>query len=78
VAFAPSTLTLAELQHALAVEPGADELDFDNITAPEVILSACAGLITVRQGNRARELTDFVYLVHQTTRRYIVRNINRW
>ncbi|KAJ7923122.1 ankyrin repeat-containing domain protein [Mycena leptocephala] len=40
-------LTVAELQAALAVEPGAQELDDDNILDIEIILAVCAGLVIV-------------------------------
>jgi hypothetical protein len=38
-------LTLGELQHALAVEPGELELDEGNIIDGELLASPCAGLV---------------------------------
>lgn len=58
------TLTTAELQLALAVEPGQPRLDEDNISRIEDIISVCAGLITVD------EESDIVRLVHYTALDY--------
>jgi hypothetical protein len=70
---------MEEVQHALAVEIGADELDLDNVTAINVILSTCAGLITVRQGERpVYEPEQVVYLVHETTQQYLNETQERW
>ncbi|KAJ7847783.1 hypothetical protein B0H13DRAFT_2405537 [Mycena leptocephala] len=57
-------LTVAELQVALAVEPGTQELDDDNILDIEIILAVCAGLVIVDE-----QLT-VVRLVHYTTQEY--------
>ncbi|KAK1701441.1 hypothetical protein BDP55DRAFT_517253, partial [Colletotrichum godetiae] len=57
-------LKVAELQHALAIEEGELELDQDNISPVETIVSVCAGLITVS------EQSGEVRLVHQTTQEY--------
>jgi hypothetical protein len=57
-------LTVAELQVALAVEPGAQELDDDNLLDIEIILAVCAGLVIVD------EQLSVVRLVHYTTQEY--------
>jgi hypothetical protein len=55
---------VAELQVALAVEPGAKELDDDNLLDIEIILAVCAGLAIVD------EQLLVVRLVHYTTQEY--------
>lgn len=58
-------LIKSELQHALAVEPGALELDPDNI--PRVMVEVCAGLVTVD------EESSVIRLVHYTAQEYFGR-----
>ncbi|PNY26502.1 Ankyrin repeat domain-containing protein 50 [Tolypocladium capitatum] len=60
-------LTTTELQHALAVEVGAPELDEDNMPQIEDIISACAGLVTVDQESKT------IRLVHYTAQEYFER-----
>jgi ankyrin repeat protein len=60
-------LTLAEMQHALAVEPGDEDLDKDGIHDKELMISVCAGLVTVD------EESNQIRLVHYTTQSYIER-----
>ncbi|KAI3545393.1 hypothetical protein CSPX01_05037, partial [Colletotrichum filicis] len=57
-------LEVRELQHALAVEEDGVEIDQDNITPVETMVSVCAGLITVN------DQSGVVRLVHQTTQEY--------
>jgi ankyrin repeat protein len=57
-------LTVEELQVALAVEPGAQQLDDDNFLDIEIILGVCAGLVIVD------EKLSVVRLVHYTTQEY--------
>jgi hypothetical protein len=40
-------LKISELQHALAVQRGAETIDDDDVAAEETILSVCCGLIVV-------------------------------
>lgn len=40
-------LTTIEIQNALAVEPGESDLDKDNLSDLDDIISACVGLVTV-------------------------------
>jgi hypothetical protein len=47
ITFAMRPLTTSELQHALAVEIGASELDEENLPDPEDMVSVCAGLVTI-------------------------------
>ncbi|RYO96288.1 hypothetical protein DL765_011625 [Monosporascus sp. GIB2] len=72
ITYAQRPLTTGELCHALAVEPGEDELDRDNIPDVEDIVSVCAGLVTVdRESNIIR-------LVHYTTQDYFERIREYW
>ncbi|KZL86377.1 ankyrin repeat protein, partial [Colletotrichum incanum] len=57
-------LKLVELQHALALEEDAEETDIDNIPSAEIMISVCAGLVTINEGS------DIIRLVHQTTQEY--------
>jgi hypothetical protein len=61
-----------ELQHALAVEPSAPELDEENIPQIEDMVSGCAGLVTVD------EQTRVIRLVHYTTQEYFERRQTHW
>ncbi|KAF6821760.1 ankyrin repeat protein [Colletotrichum plurivorum] len=65
-------LTTSELQHALAIEKGTDDIDQENIPAIEDIVSVCAGLVTVDEESR------IIRLVHYTTQEYFERTQNRW
>lgn len=58
------SLSLRELQHALAIEPGHVELDEELIMDGQSITALCAGLVIVDQG------TNVVNLVHYTTKKY--------
>ncbi|KAJ7152062.1 hypothetical protein C8R46DRAFT_913514 [Mycena filopes] len=60
VAHAKQILSVADLRVALAIEPGAKELDGDDLLDIETILGVCAGLIIVD------EHLSVVRLVHYT------------
>ncbi|KAK0445033.1 uncharacterized protein EV420DRAFT_981971 [Desarmillaria tabescens] len=47
LALSERPLTVLELEHALAVEPGSKKLNTDNITSCDFITSACIGLVIV-------------------------------
>ncbi len=47
ISYSLRPLTAAELQHALAVELGDDDLDEDGLYETELMVSVCAGLVTV-------------------------------
>jgi ankyrin repeat protein len=65
-------LSILELLHALAVEPGDTEIDEDNILETGQLLTMCAGLVTVdEQSNNVR-------FVHYTTQEYLQRNQETW
>ncbi|KFZ17293.1 hypothetical protein V501_01823 [Pseudogymnoascus sp. VKM F-4519 (FW-2642)] len=65
-------LTMVELQHALAVEPGESSLDEDNLPQIDDMVSVCAGLITVD------EESEIIRLVHYTTQEYFERTKETW
>ena len=61
-------LKIRELQHALAVESGDSHLDEDGIPDIGLILTVCAGIVTIRE--------DYaVGLVHYTTAEYLERRL---
>jgi hypothetical protein len=64
VANAKRPLIVKELQVALAIEPGTQQLDKENLLKIEIILSVCAGLVIVDKES------SVVRLVHQTTQEY--------
>lgn len=85
--FAQRQLTIAELQHALAtytqqvtpeendqehIEELKNDFDEDNVTEPEEIIAACAGLVTMD------EETKLVRLVHYTTQEYLKTVRGEW
>ncbi len=68
ISFAKRPLSLLELQHALATEPGSARFDEDNVIDQELITSTCAGLVTID------EESSLVRLVHYSTQEYFARN----
>jgi ankyrin repeat protein len=58
------SLTLTELQHALAVEINETSFDEENLPDIEDMISACAGLVTYN------EQSHIITLVHYTTQEY--------
>jgi hypothetical protein len=69
---AKRTLTVAELEHALAVEIETSEFDETNITDIEQLTSYCCGLVIVD------EQTRNVTLVHYTTQKYFEGTWKTW
>ncbi|EXK79028.1 hypothetical protein FOQG_16321 [Fusarium oxysporum f. sp. raphani 54005] len=65
-------LSTAELQHALGVEIGEKQLDEDNITPIDQMVSVCAGLVTV-DGH-----SDIIRLMHYTTHAYLNKSQEKW
>ncbi|KAK3940739.1 ankyrin repeat-containing domain protein [Diplogelasinospora grovesii] len=72
VTCAMTPLTTMDLQHALAVEVGATELDKENFPSIEKMVSACAGLVIVDQER------NVIRLVHYTTQEYFEQTQERW
>lgn len=56
-------MTIQELQHALAIEPGDSFLDEDGFPDKDMVVSICAGMISIQEGN-------IVAFIHYTIREY--------
>ena len=72
ITLAERPLTTAEICCALAVEPGKDELDPENVLTPEDLVSVCAGLVVIDQESAV------IRLVHYTTQEYFERIGDVW
>ena len=72
ITYARLPLTTAELCHALAVHPGQENLDPDNVPDAEDLVSVCAGLVAVD------EESNIIRLVHYTAQEYFERMIDEW
>jgi Ankyrin repeats (3 copies)/Ankyrin repeats (many copies) len=68
ISYAFRPLTIIELQHALAVEPGSEDIDEDALPDEDILVSVCAGLVTIDQESK------IIRLVHYTTQEYFERN----
>ena len=64
--------TATELQHALAIEVGSAELDFENFTSSETMADVCAGLVMVDQKS------NIIRLVHYTAQEYFEQIRAEW
>lgn len=64
-------LTKSELQHALATRLGAAGFDPDDVPGTDVMVSVCAGLVTVD------EESGIIRLLHYTTQQYLQTD-QRW
>ncbi|KAF7118130.1 hypothetical protein CNMCM5793_007523 [Aspergillus hiratsukae] len=69
---AARTLTLTELQHALAVVVGESSFDEENLPDIEELISACAGLIAYNEENH------IIRLVHLTAHEYLEKTWTIW
>ena len=67
ISYSLRPLSVAELRHALAVEPSDDDLDEDGLHEAELLVSVCAGLVTMD------DESDQIRLVHYTTQSYFER-----
>jgi len=72
ITYTERPLTIAELCCALAVEPGASELDPENIPDVDDLVSVCAGLVVID------EESAIIRLVHYTTQEYFERIGKQW
>ncbi|KAJ9270260.1 hypothetical protein DTO212C5_3754 [Paecilomyces variotii] len=70
--FAQRSLTLTELQHALAVETDQSFFDDENLPDIEDMISVCAGLVTYS------EESHIIALVHYTAKEYFEREWSSW
>ncbi|KAL9085606.1 MAG: hypothetical protein Q9165_007506 [Trypethelium subeluteriae] len=72
ISYAQRLLTTDELSCALAIRPGDQSLNRDNIYDIEEITSVCAGLVTIDSESR------IIRLVHYTTQKYFERKRREW
>jgi len=68
ISYALRPLTVKEIQHAIAVEPSEKELDEEALPDEELLISVCAGIVTIDQES------NIIRLVHYTTQEYFERN----
>jgi ankyrin repeat domain-containing protein 50 len=52
VVYAPRSMTVAELQHAVATDPKTFEFDRDELVPEVSLISLCCGLVTVDDESR--------------------------
>ena len=57
-------LTVLELQHALAVQPGTSDLDKDALIESDILISVCLGIVVVEHDS------GIVGLIHFTAQEY--------
>jgi ankyrin repeat protein len=67
VTHAKRALSVAEVQHAVAVSAGMTEMDEEFLPEVEILDSVCAGLVTVNKNS------DIIQLVHYTAQEYFER-----
>ncbi|KAM3066169.1 hypothetical protein ACMFMF_010485 [Clarireedia jacksonii] len=72
IVHATRPLSVSELQTAIAIEVGKAELDKENITPIQDIISVCAGLVIID------EKSEIIRLVHYTTQEYFQKNHAQW
>ncbi|KAJ7278161.1 ankyrin repeat domain-containing protein [Mycena rebaudengoi] len=65
IANAKRPLSVAELQEAIAIEPGTKTLDRDGLLDPDIFLSVCAGLVVINLADGT------VRFIHYTTQDYM-------
>jgi ankyrin repeat protein len=62
---------MAEFQHALAIEKGAQGVDVEDLESPKTILSACLGLIVISRTDQT------VNMVHSTAKTFVRSNCEK-
>jgi hypothetical protein len=67
ISYALRPLTVIEVQHAIAAESGDEDFDEDALPDEDVLVSVCAGLVTIDQQSK------IIRLVHYTTQEYFER-----
>src|SRR6266480_7122313 len=72
ISYAVRPLTVSEIQHALATEPGDVGLDEEALSDEDILVSVCAGLVTIDQKS------NIIRLVHYTTEEYFQRVHVSW
>lgn len=81
IALAQRPLKSDELRHALAVERGTRELDYDALIDEEILVSVCAGLVSVEIGVHSRWglspiETETFRFIHHTAEEYFSRDVD--
>ncbi len=69
VTHANRPLTLKELQHALSVEPGQNDLDQETLIDEDILISVCLGLVSIDQSSGE------LRLIHYTAQKYFERRL---
>jgi ankyrin repeat domain-containing protein 50 len=64
ISYALRPLSVREIQHALATSPGDTELDEEALLDEDLLISVCAGIVTIDQKSR------IIRLVHYTAQEY--------
>jgi hypothetical protein len=64
ISFALRPLTVAEIRHAISVQPDQTLIDKDNLIDEEILVSVCAGLVVIDQES------EVIRLIHYTTQDY--------
>jgi ankyrin repeat protein len=72
ISLSPSTLTITDLQHAMAVECGSVAFDPENMVDGNELMSLCVGLVIIRSDD------GMVYLAHHTAQEYFERTRRSW
>ncbi|EHK18518.1 uncharacterized protein TRIVIDRAFT_225823 [Trichoderma virens Gv29-8] len=72
VTFAKRPLTVVELRHALGVEHGESTFDEQNMPDIELMVSVCAGLVTIDNDS------NIIRLVHYTAQEYFQQAHDTW
>jgi Cdc6-like AAA superfamily ATPase len=67
ISFGIRPLTVTEIRHALAVEPGDTDLDEETLLDEDFLVSVCAGLVTIDQESGT------IRLVHYTVQEFFER-----
>jgi len=68
ISYALRPLTVKEIQHALAIQPGEKSIDEEALLDEDLITHVCAGLVTIDRES------DVIRLVHFTMQEYFERN----
>ncbi|KAI1658114.1 hypothetical protein F4813DRAFT_357404 [Daldinia decipiens] len=72
ITYSKRLLTVVELQHALAIELGTTKLEKEALPHTDILLSVCAGLVTIDIQS------GIIRLVHYTTKQYFDKTRDYW
>lgn len=68
ISYALRPLTVKEIQHALAIQPGEKSVDEEAVLDEDLIIHVCAGLVTIDRES------DVIRLIHFTMQEHFERN----